>query len=155
MTNPPVLPLWLWQLLQWLLSLLHPPIGLLIKVDQQPVQLVRLSATGRVRLMQTVTVGHKLQCTIVYLDANGNPMQTTPTPDAPPTWTSAPSPANTDSLTVSADGTECDVNALNPGSDTLSLDVKVGGQSFTATLGIQVNAAPQVLTSVQILATVA
>lgn len=105
--------------------------------------------------MFPVTVGHVVTSTIVYLDQSGNPMLTTPTPDAPATWTNAPNPAGIDTLAVSPDGNSCTLTTTAAGADTLSLSVTVGGKTFTATEGITISAAPQVLTSVSISSTAA
>lgn len=94
------------------------------------------------------TVGHTITSTILYLDANGNPMLTKPVPDAPPTWTQS-TPA-TDTLSVSADGSTATDVGVAAGSDTLSLALMVGGVQFAATQQITIDAAPQVLTSVAI-----
>jgi hypothetical protein len=104
--------------------------------------------------MIQVNAGHSVDCTIEYLDQNGNPMLTTPTPDSPPTWTNAPAPAGIDTLTVSPDGSSAvlataAVDATG-GTDTVSLSVIVGGKTFAATLGVAISAAPQVLTAVAI-----
>lgn len=100
--------------------------------------------------MLDVTVGHEVECSIVYLDQNGNPMQTTPTPDAPPQWSNQPATPPIDSLMPSADGSSCEVDTLAPGTDTIGLSVIVGGQTFNASLQLAIEAPPQVLTSVQI-----
>lgn len=102
--------------------------------------------------MISVNVGHQVACTIIYLDQNGNPMLTTPTPDAPPAWTNGNTAVDT--LTVAADGLTCQINALTVGSDTVSLSLAVGGKSFSASLSLAVQAAPQVLTSIAIGTTV-
>jgi hypothetical protein len=102
--------------------------------------------------MLDVTVGHEIECTIIYLDANGNPMQVAPTPDSSPAWTSTGAPV--DSLTVSSDGTVCDVTALAAGADALNLTVTVGGNSYTASLPFTVEAPPQELASISINAVV-
>jgi hypothetical protein len=111
----------------------------------------------RTHVMIQVNAGHSVDCSIEYLDQNGNPMLTAPTPDSPPAWTNAPSAPGIDTLTVSPDGSTA-VLATNAadaaGSDTLSLTVVVGGKSFAATLAVAISAAPQVLTSVQIAGTV-
>lgn len=103
--------------------------------------------------MLQVNAGHSVDCSIVYLDQNGNPMLTAPASDSPPAWTNAPSAPGIDTLTVSPDGSSA-VLATNAadaaGSDTVSLVVVVGGKSFAASLGIAISAAPQVLTSVAI-----
>lgn len=100
--------------------------------------------------MTTITVGHSLALTISYLDANGNPMLTTPVPDAPPAWTQT-TPA-TETLTVAADGNSASTVALVAGTDVVSLSLAVGGTAFSATLAVEVDAAPQVLTSIAITA---
>ena len=99
-----------------------------------------------------VNVGHKVSMSIVYLDANGNPMLTTPTPDSPPVWTDS-TPA-TGGLVVSADGLTAVETAIAPGSDTVNLTVVVGGVSFAASQAITVDTAAQGLTSIEIDATV-
>jgi hypothetical protein len=98
--------------------------------------------------MIKVTVGHKLALTIVYLDANGNPMLTAPVLASPPTWANT-TPA-TETLVASADGLSASTTALAPGTDAVSLSVVVGAATFTASLSVEVDAAPQVLTSVSI-----
>lgn len=100
----------------------------------------------------TLTVGHKVDFALVYLDQNGNPMLTTPTPDSPPTWSDT-TPA-TGTLTVSPSGTTASEAAIAVGNDTVSVSLAVGGVSFTALIDLIVGAAPQVLTSVQIAGTV-
>jgi hypothetical protein len=106
----------------------------------------------RNRIMVTVTVGHSIALSILYLDTNGNPMITPPTPDAPPSWTNA-TPA-TETLTVATDGNTATADALAAGSDTISLALDVAGKAFSATLDVTVSAAPQVLGSVAINAVV-
>ena len=100
-----------------------------------------------------VTVGHTVSMTLVFLDQNGNPMLTPVVPDAVPAWTDT-TPA-TGTLTASADGLSATEVALAAGTDTVTVSLAVGGVSFSATQGIVVAAAPQVLTSIGILATVA
>ena len=102
--------------------------------------------------MVQVTVGHTVTNTIVYLDQNGNPMVTTPTPDSPPVWTDSGSTATPpiDSLSVSTDGSTATVTAQAAGTDELGVTVVVGGKTFTASVEIDISAAPQVLTSVAI-----
>ena len=104
--------------------------------------------------MITVNVGHTVENRIQYLDQNGQPMLVVPVPDSPPAWTNSPSPAGADTLTVTPDGLEADIAALEVGADTLSLSVMIGAQTFSATLAIVIAAAPQVLTSVAIISTV-
>ncbi len=100
----------------------------------------------------TVVAGHKIEMAISFLDQNGQPMLTPPTPDSPPVWSNtAPS---IDALVVASDGLSAEDDALAVGSDTVSLAVKVGGVEFDATLPVVVTAAPQVLTSIEIVPTV-
>ena len=111
----------------------------------------------RTCIMLNVNAGHAVSMAIGYLDQNGNPMLTAPTPDSPPSWLNAPSAPGIDTLTVSPDGSTA-ILATGAGdansSDTVSLTVVVGGKSFAATLPISISAAPQVLTSVVIEPTV-
>jgi hypothetical protein len=105
-----------------------------------------------IQIMVTATVGHKIECTIQYLDQNGNPMLTAPTPDAPPVWSNT-TPA-VETLSPAADGSTCEADTLTAGADMISLSLLVGGKAFTATLAVTVGAAPQALTSIAIAATV-
>ena len=100
--------------------------------------------------MVDVTVGHTVDCTIVYLDQNGNPMLTTVTPDSPPSWTDIASSPAIDALSVSADGSQCEITTTGAGSDTVSLSVIVGGKTFNASLQLNIASPPQVLTRVSI-----
>ena len=96
--------------------------------------------------MIKVTVGHTVALTIGYLDQNSNPMLTTPKVDAPPTWVNT-TPA-TETLVAAADGLSASTTAVAVGTDVVSLALAVGGVPFAATLSVEVDAAPQVLTSV-------
>ena len=102
----------------------------------------------------TVSVGHTVNCSIIFLDQNGNPMQTTPTPDAAPTWTDAPTPAGATTFTVGPNGLTATDLAVATGTDAISLSLAVSGVSYSATLGVTVSPAPQALTSIQIGSTV-
>lgn len=97
-----------------------------------------------------VTVGHTVSFALLFLDQNGNPMLTTPVPDAAPTWSNS-TPA-TGTLTPS--GVTATEVAIAPGNDTVSVSLAVAGAGFTASIGLTVDAV-QVLTSVQIVGTVA
>lgn len=99
-----------------------------------------------------VNVGHTVSMSIVWLDQNGNPMLTTPVPDAPPAWTDTT--PSTGTLTVAPGGMTATELAIAAGTDTVDLSLSVGGEAFSASLGITVSAAAQVLTSVSIAATV-
>jgi hypothetical protein len=101
----------------------------------------------------TLSVGHVLDMGLEFLDQSGNPMLTTPAPDAVPTWTGA-TPA-TETLAVAASGLTCVGTPLAVGTDTVTVMLTVGGVAFTAVLDVTVTAAPQVLTSVAITAAVA
>jgi hypothetical protein len=140
-------PLWWWDTYWFWRS--HS-LGLVVRVDHKLVKVFSFTPGKRTYIMQNVTVGHEVDMAIAYLDQAGNPMLTAPTPDAPPVWASAPSAPGVDALTVAADGMTAVAKALAAGQDTISVDVKVGGKDFTATLQLSVNAAPQVLTSVAI-----
>lgn len=98
----------------------------------------------------TDTVGQTLPLSIQYLDQHGQPMQTVPTPDAPPSWSNT-TPA-TETLTVAADGLTATALAVAAGTDTINLSLAVGGQTFTASLAVTVAAQPQVLTSIEVVA---
>ena len=98
-----------------------------------------------------VTVGHTVSFALVFLDQNGNPMLTTPVPDAPPVWTDTTQATGT----LTASGNTASEVANAAGSDTVNVALSVGGVAFTASIGITVQAAAQVLTSVGITATVA
>lgn len=102
--------------------------------------------------MTDITLGHGLDLSIIYLDQNGNPMLTTPTPDGPPTWTQT-TPA-TETLVVAPDGLTAQATSVAVGTDSISLNVSVGGSTFSASLLVNVTTAPQVLTSVAINAVV-
>ena len=101
----------------------------------------------------TLSVGHVLDMALDFLDQSGNPMLTTPTPDAVPTWKGA-TPA-TETLAVSANGLTCVGTPLAVGTDTVTVALTVAGIAFTAVLDVTVTAAPQVLTSVAITTSVA
>jgi len=112
-----------------------------------------LTANRRTHLSNViVTVGHTVTFSLVFLDQNGNPMVTTPLPDGPPTWTDT-TPA-TGTLTPAASGLTATELATGVGADTVTVALAVGGTSFSASIDLTVQDVPQVLTSVQIAATV-
>jgi hypothetical protein len=100
-----------------------------------------------------VNVGHTVSMSLIFLDQNGNPMLTTPAPDSPPVWSDT-TPA-TGTLTAAASGLTAQEVALAVGADEVDVSVIVSGVTFTALVDLNVQAAPQVLTSVGIATTVA
>ena len=113
-----------------------------------------LHPNRKLHLMFTVNVGHELDCSIGYLDTNGNPMLVMPTPDAPPVWTNAPAPAGATMLTVAPGGLEAVDKAVAAGTDTLNLTLSVGGVPYSASASVAITAAPQQLGSIVINAVV-
>jgi hypothetical protein len=102
--------------------------------------------------MTDVTLGHTITFGISYLDQVGNPMIVTPVPSAPATWTNTT--PSTETLVVDPTGNSAVATTLAVGTDVVNLSVMVGGTTFMATIGVNVTAVPQVLTSVAISATV-
>jgi hypothetical protein len=100
----------------------------------------------------TVSVGHKVNCTLAFLDQNGNPMLTVPTPDSPPVWSDTNSAAET--IVAAADGLTAVGTAISPGNDTVNVTAVVGGTSFSAATAVLVSPEVQVLTSIAITTTV-
>src|SRR5271157_240612 len=109
---------------------------------------------GANTMSTSVTVGHVIDFSIQYVDTSGNPMLTPVTPDSPPVWADAPASPPVDTFTPSADGLTAVLTATAAGADTVSLTVIVGGVTYSASDIITINAAPQVLGGVQIVATV-
>ena len=101
--------------------------------------------------MTDITLGHGLALSIAFLDQNGNPMLKTPAPDAPPAWSNT-TPA-TETLAVAADGLTAQATSVAVGTDSISVSATVGGAVFAASVIVNVNAVPQVLTSIAIVAT--
>jgi hypothetical protein len=104
------------------------------------------------QIMQVVNIGHTIAASFVPLDANGNPMLTPVTYDAPPTWVGTT--PDTETLKVSADGMTCEADPVAPGTDAVTVTAVVGGKTFSAVLAVEVDPAPQVLTSIAIKAVV-
>jgi hypothetical protein len=99
----------------------------------------------------TVAVGHVVNMQIAYLDQNGQPMATTPTPDSPPSWSNSNTAVG--SIVAAAGGLTATEAITGAGSDTASVSLSVGGVAFVATLPISATAVTppaQVLTSIQI-----
>ncbi len=101
----------------------------------------------------TMNIGQTATLSIKYLDQSGQVMTTTPTPDAPPTWTNADPTVGT--LTVATDGNTASDVALVAGTDNIGLSVLAGGKTFSASIAVTVAPPVQILTSVEIEATVA
>jgi hypothetical protein len=124
-------------------------VRLTVRINKRHHASIILEPNRRIRMTNvTVNVGHSVTMTLTYLDQNGNPMLTPPTPDSPPSWSDT-TPA-TGTLTEQPGNLEAIETAVAPGNDVVSVSVVVGGQTFSASLGITVQAAPQVLTSVEI-----
>ncbi len=109
---------------------------------------VILNPNERTIIMLEVTLGHKIACSLVYLDTSGNPMLTQPAPDAAPVWSNTT--AATETIVASADGTTCVATTVAAGTDSIGVALNVGGQAFTASLAVTVDPLPQTLGSVQI-----
>lgn len=100
-----------------------------------------------------VVVGDTVNFTIAYFDQNGNPMNTTPTPDSPPTWSD--DNVTVGDLSQSADGTTAQEVIVGPGTDDVSVSLTVGGVQFNATLTITATATGgQTLSSIEIVPTI-
>lgn len=97
--------------------------------------------------MLTNTVGSTLKLAIAFLDQNGSPMASTPAPDAAPAWTNT---AALETGAVSTDGLTDVLAGVAAGVDTLGVSLAVGGVTFSASAQVTVGAAPQVLTSIEI-----
>lgn len=112
----------------------------------------RIAFKGEIFMGIKVSIGHKVDAVISFLDQHGNPMLTPVVPDSVPVWSQLNSAADT--LTPSADGLSASAVPLAEGTDTVSVKVTVGGVDFAATLDVEVVPEPQVLTSVAIVPTV-
>ncbi len=102
--------------------------------------------------MTTLSMGHELGMTIQVLDANGNPMLVPVTFDAVPVWANT-TPA-TETVAAAVDGKSATGTPVAPGLDTVSVSFTIAGKPFSASLSVEVDAAPQVATSAVIVATV-
>jgi hypothetical protein len=122
--------------------------------DREYTEILRLKPGETIMANSVaVNVGHTVSMSLLYLDQNGNPMLTQPVADA------TPAPAWTDDTpavgTLTANGATASELAVTPGTDNVSVAVSVGGVAYKASLAIVVSAAPQVLTSAEIVASVA
>lgn len=109
---------------------------------------VTLKHWDTINMSTTVSVGHNIALSILYLDQHGNPMLVAPAPDSAPSWSNT-TPA-VETLKPSPDGLTAEADALTVGSDVITLNVTVGGKSFSAILSVTVQDVPQVLTAVEI-----
>lgn len=128
---------------------------LIAKVRGSPHISCLLSLTPNMRIRMSsisVTVGHKVDFKLAFLDQHGNPMLSPVTPDSPPVWIDTNSAVGT--LTAAADGLTAEETAVSAGTDTVTVSLMVGGAKFEASVDVVVQPEAQVLTSVQILATV-
>jgi hypothetical protein len=97
-------------------------------------------------------MGHTIALSLEYLDQHQNPMLTVPTPDSAPAWSNTT--AATETLKVAADGLSCEADPVAPGVDVVNVKVTVGGNDYSASVSVEIDPEPQVLTSVLIKATV-
>lgn len=101
-------------------------------------------------MAETINVGQTDTLSLTFLDQHGTPMVTAPTPDAAPTWSN--SSPSVETVTAASGGLSAMQDALTAGTDTITVSLSVNGVSFSASLSVTVEAAPQVLTSVEIVA---
>lgn len=99
----------------------------------------------------TMKVGQSSVLVIEYLDQDGKPMVTNPVPDTDPSWGNT-SPS-VDTVTASPTGEAATVLAIGAGSDTVRVQLSVGGVQYQATVDFTVEAAApqQTLTSIGII----
>lgn len=100
----------------------------------------------------TLSIGHTVALSLVFVDQHGNPMLMPVVPDSPPTWSDT-TPA-TETLAVAADSMSAIGTPLVAGNDTVNVSVVVGGQTFAASLDVTVTPEAQVASGVTIAATV-
>ncbi len=99
-----------------------------------------------------LTMGHKLGLQLQVLDQNGNPMLSAVAFDAVPAWSNTT--PTTETLVAAADGQSAVGTPVAPGTDTVSVSFTIAGVPFSATLAVEVDAAPQVPASAVIVPTV-
>lgn len=99
-----------------------------------------------------VNVGHTVSLGLLFVDQHGNPMLVQPTPDASPSVAWSDDNAAAGKLT--ANGATATDLAVAPGIDNVTVHVSVGGQALVGTLAINVQAEPQVVSGVEIVANV-
>ncbi len=113
---------------------------------------VELTPNGVNHMATSMNVGQSVPFSLAFFDQNGQPMAVTPTPDAAPVWSQTSSSVET--LTAAPDGLTASAAGVAAGTDTVKVELAVGGVSFSATIDSTVNAvAPsQTLTSIGIVA---
>ena len=93
-----------------------------------------------------VTVGTPVIFGFTEVDQNGTPLATPVAGTA--VWSNSNSAAGT--LAPSPSGQSATYTPVAPGTDTVTAVLTVGGQTFTATVTVNVAAAPQVLSGIVI-----
>jgi hypothetical protein len=113
---------------------------------------VELIPHGVIHMDFTLDVGKAENLSIEVLDQNGQPIAN-PVFDAPPAWSQAD--ATVGDLAASQDGFTAVETGLKAGTDTVQVDAKIGGTTFTATATATINAVvpTQTPTSINIVAT--
>jgi hypothetical protein len=115
---------------------------------------VELIPDGVIHMSALQDVGQTTSFSIEYLDQNGSLMLVPQSPDAAPAWSQTN--AAVELLVAAADGNTASAKGLVAGSDTVKVDLKVSGVSFSATIDMTVNAGfgagtgSQTLTSINI-----
>ena len=125
------------------------PVRVILVIHDLAIELVPF---GSIHMATRQKVGQSIAMTIEYLDQNGQPMATQPSPDSAPVWANTSS--STETLTASPSGSSAVALAIAAGSDTVRVQLMVGGVNYQATLDVTVEAAvsSQTLTSIGIVA---
>lgn len=109
-----------------------------------------LNQHERTKIMLELSLGHKVECTLVVLDQNGNPLLTPVAFATPPVWSNT-TPA-TETILPSADGLTCEGTLLVVGTDVINVSATLPGGSapVQASVAVTVDPAPQVATSIRV-----
>jgi hypothetical protein len=128
----------------------HRRIRVILRVGEFSVE---LPAKEWIHMAITMNAGQSSNLSIAFLDQNGQPMATPPTPDAPPGWANT-APASVDTLLAAPGGMTSILTGVGAGTDTVRVSLAVGGVQFAATLDVTIDAAvsQQTLTSIGIVA---
>lgn len=125
----------------------HGHVYVVLQVDDCVT--ILLKPNEEIFLMTDNTIGGKgVDIRVRFLDAGGN--EVVATADSPPTWTNN---AAFETLTVSADGLSAHATAVAAGADTISVTAVVSGTSFSASVVVDVKAAPVVVASIDLVVT--